>query len=105
MSLSVAPESVLAIPPWGVQLETHRGVLLPSGRALVRSVTRRFIPLDATVDVIINEGLRGWNIRYYLAVLQRVKDPGEDEEQFRLNVIFEVRTHAIRYRFIDEDND
>jgi len=37
------------------------------------SVTRHFIPLSALEDVVIHEGLRRWNVRYYLAALQRYK--------------------------------
>jgi len=40
-------ESVIVLPSKDLQLETHRGV-------------------------IINEGLYGWNVRYYLAVLKKV---------------------------------
>jgi phosphatidylinositol glycan class H protein len=58
------PESVVVLPPYGVQLETHRG--LPS---LPLFVSRRFIPLTEVQDVLINEGLRRWDVRYYLAVL------------------------------------
>ncbi|KAI9510226.1 GPI-GlcNAc transferase complex, PIG-H component-domain-containing protein, partial [Russula earlei] len=57
-------ESVLVLPPYGIQLETHRG--LPS---LPLFVSRRFIPLTEVQDVLINEGLRRWDVRYYLAVL------------------------------------
>jgi len=57
-------ESVLVLPSYGIQLETHRG--LPS-RPLF--VSRKFIPLAEVKDVLINEGLRRWDVRYYLAVL------------------------------------
>ncbi|KAI0256636.1 GPI-GlcNAc transferase complex, PIG-H component-domain-containing protein [Lactifluus subvellereus] len=57
-------ESVLVLPPYGIQLETHRG--FPS---LPFFVSRKFIPLTEVQDVLINEGLRRWDVRYYLAVL------------------------------------
>jgi len=57
-------ESVLVLPSYGIQLETHRG--LPS---LPLFVSRRFIPLAEVRDVLINEGLRRWDVRYYLAIL------------------------------------
>ena len=56
-------ESVLVLPSYGIQLETHRG--LPS---LPLFVSRRFIPLTKVRDVLINEGLRRWDVRYYLAI-------------------------------------
>lgn len=74
------PESVLVLPPYGVQLETHRG--LPS---LPLFVSRRFIPLTEVQDVLINEGLRRWDVRYYLAVLY---SPRQGEQ--RLVVAYEV---------------
>jgi len=72
-------ESVLVLPPYGIQLETHRG--LPS---LPFFVSRRFIPLTEVQDVIINEGLRRWDVRYYLAVLY---SPRQGEQ--RLDVAYE----------------
>ncbi|KAH9063495.1 GPI-GlcNAc transferase complex, PIG-H component-domain-containing protein, partial [Lactarius vividus] len=57
-------ESVLVLPSYGIQLETHRG--LPS---LPLFVSRKFIPLSEVKDVLINEGLRRWDVRYYLTVL------------------------------------
>jgi phosphatidylinositol glycan class H protein len=72
-------ESALVLPPYGVQLETHRG--LPS---LPLFVSRRFIPLTEVQEVLINEGLRRWDVRYYLAVLY---SPREGEQ--RLAVAYE----------------
>jgi phosphatidylinositol N-acetylglucosaminyltransferase subunit H len=78
--LMTPPESVLVLPPYGIQLETHRG--LPS---LPFFVSRRFIPLTEVQDVLINEGLRRWDVRYYLAVLY---SPRQGEQ--RLDVAYEV---------------
>ena len=73
-------ESVLAIPSLGLQLETHRG--LPG---IPLFVSRRFIPAIYLQDVIINEGLRRWDVRYYLAAMQSSKEGG-----FTLKVAYEV---------------
>ncbi|KAJ7452537.1 hypothetical protein B0H11DRAFT_2010556 [Mycena galericulata] len=59
-------ESVITIPPHGIQFETHRG--LPWFPPFI--VTRRFIPLASLHDFVIHEGLKGWNVRYYLAAIQ-----------------------------------
>lgn len=59
-------ESVLVIPPHGIQLETHRG--FPSYPLFA---SRTFIPLTTFQNFIINEGLRRWDVRFYLAVLQK----------------------------------
>jgi len=68
----VLHESLLVFPALCIQLETHRGhPLLPFSL----SVTRHFIPLSALEDVVIHEGFRRWNVRYYLAALQRYKRP------------------------------
>ncbi|KAN0080322.1 hypothetical protein V8E55_009888 [Tylopilus felleus] len=75
----VLHESLLVFPTLGIQLETHRGhPLLPT-----LSTTRHFIPLSALEDVIIHEGFRRWNVRYYLAALRRtratIEGPGARE--------------------------
>jgi phosphatidylinositol glycan class H protein len=67
MTSSSCAESVVILPPHGVQLESRHG--LPS---LPLFTMRRFIPLTTLQDVVINEGLRGWDVRYYLAAIQQV---------------------------------
>ncbi|KIL69648.1 hypothetical protein M378DRAFT_69222 [Amanita muscaria Koide BX008] len=63
----VLSESIVVLPSLGVQLETRRG--FPSfPKPLFTS--RRFIPLRALQDVIINEGMHRWDIRYYLAFVE-----------------------------------
>lgn len=74
------PESVIVLPPHGIQLETHRG--LPSLRL---SATRRFIPLSVLQDLVINEGLRRWDVRYYLAAIKKL-----EFDEFGLQVAYEV---------------
>jgi len=81
------PESVLVLPPYGVQLETHRG--LPS---LPLFVSKRFIPLTEVQDVLINEGIRRWDVRYYLAVLY---SPHQGEQH--LAVAYEVELKLFIY--------
>jgi phosphatidylinositol glycan class H protein len=71
---------VIVLPSKDLQLEVHRG--LP-GRSMF--VERRVIPASTISGVIINEGLYGWNVRYYLAVLTKV-----DETQ-SLHVLYEVK--------------
>ena len=73
-------ESVLAIPSLGLQLETHRGI-----PGIPLFVSRRFIPAIYLQDVIINEGLRRWDVRYYLAAMQCSNEGG-----FNLKVAYEV---------------
>ncbi|XP_006458221.1 hypothetical protein AGABI2DRAFT_115231 [Agaricus bisporus var. bisporus H97] len=75
----VVAETVLVIPPHGIQLETHRG--LPRWPL---AISRRFISLTNLRDVIINEALYGWNVRYYLAAVKEHPSTG-----FSLDVIFE----------------
>ena len=69
------------IAPHGIQLETHRG-FPPSS---VLSASRRFIPMSALQDFVINEGLHRWNVRYYLTAIQR-----NGENDFVLQVAYEV---------------
>lgn len=73
-------ESVVAIPPHGVQIETHRGLA-----GIPFSVSRRFIPTFLFRDLIINEALRRWNVVYYLSVLSVTHD-----SEYKLDIIFEV---------------
>jgi len=59
-------ESVILLPPHGIQLESHRG--MTGMRPLFSK--RRFIPATSLQDVVINEGLKGWNVLYYLVVVR-----------------------------------
>lgn len=59
-------ESVVILPPHGIQLETHRGFLNDWS---IHS-TKRFIPSARLLDVVINEGIKGWNVLYYLVVVK-----------------------------------
>jgi GPI-GlcNAc transferase complex, PIG-H component len=92
-------ESVLVLPAYGVQLESHRGLSIPfSGITVPLSRNRCFIPTDSIQDILVNEGLRIWNWHYYLVVLTRTPpfEQGErvqkDGEPFdmKLLVAFEV---------------
>ncbi len=80
-------ESVFAVPYIGIQLETHRG--LPN---MPLFVSRRFIPAIYLQDFIVNEGLRRWNVRYYLAVIQEGSGG-----KTTLEVAYEVRFHSGTY--------
>ncbi|KAI0636796.1 hypothetical protein C8Q77DRAFT_525005 [Trametes polyzona] len=72
-------ESVVILPSLGIQLETHRG---PSGIPLFAS--RRFVPWASLEDFLINEGLRGWDVRYYLVAVSRTQ-----QGALKLDVAFE----------------
>jgi len=72
---------VIVLPSKDLELDVHRG---PSG--LPMFVERRVIPASTISAVIINEGLCGWNVGHYLAVLTKV-----DETQ-SLHVLYEVRS-------------
>lgn len=71
---------MIVLPPHGIQLETHRG--LPS---LCLTASRRFIPLAALENFVINEGLRRWDVRYYLAAIKQ-----SGTEDFTLEVAYTV---------------
>ncbi|KAL4076918.1 hypothetical protein V8B97DRAFT_2021604 [Scleroderma yunnanense] len=60
-------ESVLVFPTLGIQLETHRGH--PSLEPFF--VSRRFAHASSLEDFVIHEGLRRWNVRYFLAAFNR----------------------------------
>lgn len=72
-------ESVIAIPSLGIQLETHRG--LPG---FPLTCSRNFIPVAFLQDFIINEGLRRWNVHYYIAAIKK------QDQSVTLHVAFEV---------------
>ncbi|KAJ7285960.1 hypothetical protein C8J57DRAFT_1286361 [Mycena rebaudengoi] len=72
-------ESVIVIPPHGIQLETHRGLPWWS-----LTVTRRFVPLASLQDFVIHEGLSKWNVRYYLAAIQLTQSG-----DFRIHIAYE----------------
>ncbi|KIM49240.1 hypothetical protein M413DRAFT_438410 [Hebeloma cylindrosporum] len=62
-------ESVILLPPHGIQLDTHRG---PFPSQPVFSI-KRFIPVSNLSGIAINEGLRGWNVLFYLVALQHTR--------------------------------
>ncbi|KIJ59198.1 hypothetical protein HYDPIDRAFT_101125 [Hydnomerulius pinastri MD-312] len=68
----VLHESVLVFPTLGIQLESHRGH--PSLEPLF--VSRRFIHASSLEDFVIHEGLRRWDVRYYLAAIKRSSNGG-----------------------------
>lgn len=88
---SIFLESIIAFPALGVQIESHRGLSIPfTGKSIVLSVSRRFLSMDVIHDVLINEGLRHWDWKYYLVVLRRLPPRSEDPD-LSLFVVFEVR--------------
>jgi len=83
-------ESVLVFPVHGIQLETHRGY--PLLKPLF--VSRRFIHASLLENFIINEGLRRWNVRYYLAAVFR-----SSTDMIAIDVAFEVRKSLNTFTF------
>jgi phosphatidylinositol N-acetylglucosaminyltransferase subunit H len=71
---------VVVLPPHGIQIEIQRGY---PGIPLFMS--RHFIPIGILRDVVINEGLKGWDVKYYLTALVETV-PGS----FGLTVVYEV---------------
>lgn len=68
------PESITPLPSLGLQLSTTRGLSFPhpSSRLLIPlSTSHTFVPLSEISTVVINEGLRRWSVRYYLAVVRK----------------------------------
>ncbi|KAH7923527.1 hypothetical protein BV22DRAFT_578440 [Leucogyrophana mollusca] len=63
----VLHESVLLFPPHGIQFECHRGFPLFSPFF----VSRNFIHMSTLEDFVIHEGLRRWDVRYFLAAFKR----------------------------------
>lgn len=59
-------ESIIVIPPHGIQFETHRG--FPPYPLFA---SRSFIPLIILQNFVINEGLRRWDVRFYLAAIKK----------------------------------
>ena len=81
------PESVVLLPPHGIQLETHRGPF-PSQPFFS---TKRFIPASNLSGVAINEALRGWNVLFYLIAVRHTERRGT-----LLEVAYEVNHLFIR---------
>ena len=69
-------ESVVILGPHGIQLETHRGFLT----RLPWLTNRRFIASTHLHGVYISEGLRGWNVRFYLVAIKRTALTGSTFE-------------------------
>ena len=86
----VTIESILAFPSIGIQLETHRGLSIFGHSVLSIGVSRDFLPIPAVSDIIINEGLCGWNVCRYLAVLSA----GESQ----LKVVFQASQIIVAHK-------
>ena len=69
-------ESVIVLGPHGIQLETHRGFLT----RLPWLTNRRFIASAHLHGVYINEGLSGWNVRFYLVAIKHTAVTGSTFE-------------------------
>lgn len=78
-STQIQWESVVILPSLGVQFETHKGF---AGISLLAA--RKFIPWASLEDFLINEGLYGWNVRYYCVALNRTP-----QGSLQLEVAFE----------------
>ncbi|KAG8957374.1 hypothetical protein FRC03_010217, partial [Tulasnella sp. 419] len=83
-------ESAVVIPKIGVQLEVQRGFpetfITP---AILWSRSRRFIPLSSMLDIVINEGIRRWDFKYYLMITHRVPPQRSNDEYIKIAVAFE----------------
>ncbi|EJD53081.1 hypothetical protein AURDEDRAFT_38847, partial [Auricularia subglabra TFB-10046 SS5] len=73
-------ESLVALPPLGLQLQVVRGLRWPLLLSL--STSRHFVPAEHCRDLVINEALHRWNVRYYLAVLTSAGPP--------IHIVFQV---------------
>ncbi|KAG8936720.1 hypothetical protein FRC02_012002 [Tulasnella sp. 418] len=84
-------ESAVVIPKIGVQLEVQRGFpetfITP---AVLWSRSRRFIPLSSMLDIVINEGIRRWDFKYYLMITHRVPPQRSNDEYIKIAVAFEA---------------
>ncbi|WVF65334.1 hypothetical protein IAT40_000060 [Kwoniella sp. CBS 6097] len=72
-------ECVTPIPGIGIQLSVVRGVSLPSPihpksvkhRILIRlSTSHTMVPLSEISTVILNQGLSGFGVKYYLGIVK-----------------------------------
>jgi len=76
-------ESVVILGPHGIQLETHRGFLT----RLPWLTNRRFIASTHLHGVYINEGLKGWNVRFYLVAIKHTALTGSTFEVAYQNLL------------------
>lgn len=103
-------ESIIAIKGIGLQLTTTRGLTLTlppffsfnlysqptasdakkrKGTKFPLSTSNLFIPLDSISDIIINEGIYGWRVIYYIVIIQQ-----QGKEGIKLRVAFPVRSRS-----------
>jgi len=73
---SIYTEEVVAIRGLGLQLTTTKGFKWPLPLPIAQpswtyplSAVTTFVPLSSIGDVIINEGVYGWGVIYYLAIV------------------------------------
>ncbi|SCV67359.1 BQ2448_6005 [Microbotryum intermedium] len=80
---AVSSETLLAVRSLGLQLTTSRGMILrfptlSKTFTLLRSGSNVFLPLSDIHDIILNEVIYGWEIRYVLVVIQKPKGDNDD---------------------------
>ena len=81
MLIATAEESLLVLRTLGIQTRTlSASYLLPS--------TVRFIPTSQIQDIFIHEAFRGFEVRYYLAVI--IEGEGEIVVVFPVSACMEV---------------
>ncbi len=83
---------MVVIPHHGLQLETHRGF-----PPFVFFSSKRFVARKILQDVILNEGLRQWDVRYYLAAIRQT-----GPKSYALDVAYEVSTLTVNLLVIPD---
>ncbi|KAG9039609.1 hypothetical protein FRB95_009189 [Tulasnella sp. JGI-2019a] len=87
---TIISESAIALPGLGVQLEKHRGIPhTPFSASISLSCSRTFIPMASIKDIVINEGLRRWDVRFYLAIIHQAQSASPAEEFIRIAIPFQ----------------
>lgn len=86
---SISSESVILLPPHGIQLETHRGFM----KKCPLFSTRHFVPATTLTGVVIAEGLSGWNVLYYLVLTYKANP----QSLTSLRVAFQVGISCCDY--------
>ena len=83
---------------FGIQLSSRRYLTI-LGLSLTISRMSLFLPMHTVKSVAIMEGIRGWSIIFYLAVMCET-----EEEGVRIHVVYPVRPASLfkRYTLIPE---
>lgn len=89
LTRDVPQDTLLAIRYLGIQLSHRKYIAVGSLFKIPVSSSTVFIPLESVKDILMLEGIRGWSVVFYLAIVQEIGG------SMQIHVAFPVRSDVI----------